>query len=105
MHVPGDRSEIRILEPSAMPMAVMAVACGGVDHAVAKLLLGERQQQVAPLDAIPILDEPLPARDPGARLADLPSKLEAEREPEDQRAARRSSPLRHEMRWRRSSSR
>ena len=50
--------------------------------ATAAFLTGDREQDIAALGAVTVLDEPLPARDPGIGRTDLSPEQRVERKPE-----------------------
>jgi hypothetical protein len=56
------------------------------------LLRRDREQKVAMLDALVVLDEPLASRRPGVRLTDLAAKQEREPKPERTTSRTRTSP-------------
>ena len=84
----ADGREVRVAEALADRGGLGGRGMRGLELAVVQLLLRDRHQQVAPLDAVRVLDEPLAPRDPGVRLTDITAKQEVRPSQNAQRAAR-----------------
>ena len=76
------RNQVRIVEALADRGGLACRLVRRTRLAVTQLLLGDCKHDVAALDAVTALDEPLPSRNPGVCLPDLASKEGGERKPE-----------------------
>ena len=63
-------------------VAAVAASARAASSLPSRSSCSTRGSKVASFCRLSIPDEPLPARDPGVRVSDLPSKQESERQPE-----------------------
>jgi hypothetical protein len=92
LQVTGRCREISVSKPFTDRNSRVCRGMPGLSLPFVHLLRRERNQKVAPLDTLFVVDEPLASRRPGIRLTDLAAKQERQPEPESTAGRTRTCP-------------